>query len=153
VCPLTEAECARIIAAINYAEENGLEIDWKTTSSGAGISMEKGTENLDWTSRVMKRIGEFCDGGGVINILADGVNVGAQAYWIANAVMLPRRKGILVMTPESSTVLTGNDGQKIAGSVGAEDNVGLGGAERITGPNQETHFLVKDINEGMELTW
>lgn len=153
LCPLEEPECARIIAAIDYAEEHGLEIDWKATSSGAGISMTKGTENLDWTARVAKRIGEFCDGGGTVNLIIDGINIGAQSYWDSIATMLLTRKGILIKTPRSATALTGNEAQKISGSVAAEDNIGLAGAERITGPNGETQFFVASIPEATELLW
>ncbi len=153
LCPLEGPECARIMAAINYAERQGLEVDWLTTSSGAGISMTKGTENLDWTARVMRRIGEFVRRGGRINVIAQKTNIGAQSYWMANATMMLDSGGVLISTPDSFTALTGNEAQKISGSVPAEDNVGLAGAERITGPNGETQFLVGSIVEATELLW
>ena len=153
LCPLQEPECARIIAAIDYAEKHGLEIDWKATSSGAGISMDKGVENLDWTALVMRRLGEFCDAGGVVNILVDGGNIGAQSYWDANATMEMTRRGVLIKVANSYTALTGNRAQMISGSVGAEDNLGLAGAERVTGPIGETQFYVETVSEGRRLLW
>lgn len=153
LCPLTAAECSRVVAAIDLAEERGLEIDCKITTSGAGISMEQGTENLDWAAIVNARIGAFTDAGGVVNALIDGTVIGAGSYWVANATMLLDRKGVLIKTPTSFTALTGNDAQKISGSVGAEDNIGLAGAERITAPIGQTQNYVPDIRSATDLLW
>ena len=56
---LAEGECRRLIAAINLAEQKGLVIEWVPVSSGAAIDMNTGTENLDWTAVVLRRIIEF----------------------------------------------------------------------------------------------
>ncbi len=153
LCPLEGPECARIVAAIDYAEQHGLEVDWKATSSGAGISMTKGTDNLDWTAIVMRRLGEFTSAGGVVNVIVDGVNIGAQSYWNAQSTMKVHRKGLLIMTPQSYMALTGNEAQKSAGSVAAESNQALAGAQRIMGPNGECQFLVENVKDGADLLW
>src|SRR5260370_8473047 len=82
-------------------------LEWFALSSGARISMESGTENMDWVAAALKRIVEFTQAGGEINIVVAGINVGAQPYWNAEATMLMHARGILVITPESVLVLTG----------------------------------------------
>ena len=104
---VAEPECTRIIAALNLAEERGLPVEWFTLSSGARISMDSGTENMDWVGAALRRVVEFTQDGGEINIVVAGINVGAQPYWNAEATMLMHTKGILVMTPDSAMVLTG----------------------------------------------
>jgi hypothetical protein len=49
--------------------------------------------------------------------------------------MLMHTRGILVMTPASAMVLTGKSSLDYSGGVSAEDNFGIGGFERIMGPN------------------
>ncbi|MBJ8348037.1 biotin carboxylase N-terminal domain-containing protein, partial [Antrihabitans sp. YC2-6] len=78
---VAEAECSRIVAAIDLAEELDVPVEWFTLSSGATISMESGTENMDWVSRALRRIITFTQGGGEINVIVAGINVGAQPYW------------------------------------------------------------------------
>ena len=53
---LAEPECRRIAAAISLAAERNLVVEWLPVSSGARISMDSGTENLDWTARVLRKI-------------------------------------------------------------------------------------------------
>ena len=79
--------------------------------------MESGTENLDATARVVRRIIGFTERGGVIHLVVYGVNVGAQSYWNALATMLGRTRGALVMTPDASMVLTGRAALEASGSV------------------------------------
>ena len=45
--------------------------------------------------------------GGEVNLVVNGINVGAQPYWNAEATMLMHTRGILVMTPKAAMVLTG----------------------------------------------
>ena len=49
--------------------------------------------------------------------------------------MLMHTRGMLIMTPESAMVLTGKQALDYSGGVSAEDNFGIGGYERIMGPN------------------
>ncbi len=79
----------------------------------------------------LKRIIEFTQAGGEINIFVAGINVGAQPYWNAEATMLMHTKGILVMTPDSAMVLTGKQSLDFSGGVSAEDNFGIGGYDRV----------------------
>ena len=106
---VAEAECARVVAAMDFAEKLSVPVEWFALSSGATISMASGTENMDWVSRALRRIITFTQNGGEINVIVAGINVGAQPYWNAEATMLMHTKGILVMTPDSAMVLTGNN--------------------------------------------
>ena len=104
---LAAAECDRIAAAIDLAEANGLPVEWVPVSSGARIAMDSGTENLDATARVVRRIVTFTQSGGSIHVIVQGVNVGAQSYFDALATMLLHTRGVLIVTPAASMVLTG----------------------------------------------
>src|SRR4051812_9071536 len=142
---VAEAECARIIAAIDLAERLRVPLEWYSLSAGARISMDSGTENMDWVARALKRIIEFTQAGGEINIVVAGINVGAQPYWNAEATMLMHTKGILVMTPDSAMVLTGKQSLDFSGGVSAEDNFGIGGYDRVMGPNGQAQYWAKDL--------
>ncbi|MFI0486668.1 carboxyl transferase domain-containing protein [Actinomadura sp. 9N215] len=137
---LSEPECRRVIAALDLAERMRVPLEWYTLSSGARISMKSGTENMDWVAAALKRIVEFTQRGGEINIVVTGINVGAQPYWNAEATMLMHTKGILVMTPESAMVLTGKQALDFSGGVSAEDNFGIGGYDRVMGPNGQAQY-------------
>jgi acetyl/propionyl-CoA carboxylase alpha subunit/acetyl-CoA carboxylase carboxyltransferase component len=142
---LSEPECRRVIAALDLAERMGVPLEWYALSSGARISMESGTENMDWVAAALKRIVEFTQAGGEINIVVAGINVGAQPYWNAEATMLMHTKGILVMTPNSAMVLTGKQSLDFSGGVSAEDNFGIGGYDRVMGPNGQAQYWVPDL--------
>jgi len=51
------------------------------------------------------------------------------------------------MTEDASILLTGKKALNFSGSVSAEDNLGIGGAERIIGPNGQTQMRAKDLSE------
>lgn len=142
---LAEPECRRVIAALDLAAEMGVPVEWFAVSSGARISMDSGTENMDWVAAALKRIVEFTQAGGEINIVVAGINVGAQPYWNAEATMLMHTKGILVMTPDSAMVLTGKQSLDFSGGVSAEDNFGIGGYDRVMGPNGQAQYWVPDL--------
>ncbi len=142
---VAEPECRRIIAALDMAEELGVPVEWFALSSGARISMDSGTENMDWVAAALRRIIEFTQNGGEINVVVTGINVGAQPYWNAEATMLMHTRGILVMTPESAMVLTGKQALDFAGGVSAEDNFGIGGHDRIMGPNGQAQYWAPDL--------
>jgi acetyl/propionyl-CoA carboxylase alpha subunit/acetyl-CoA carboxylase carboxyltransferase component len=148
---VAEPECARVIAALDLAEERGLPVEWFALSSGATISMHSGTENMDWVARALRRIIDFTQRGGEINVVVAGINVGAQPYWNAEATMLMHTKGILVMTPDSAMVLTGKHSLDYAGGVSAEDNFGIGGYDRIMGPNGQAQYWAPDLLAAGEL--
>jgi acetyl/propionyl-CoA carboxylase alpha subunit/acetyl-CoA carboxylase carboxyltransferase component len=148
---VAEAECARVCAALDVAEEKGYPVEWLTLSSGARISMESGTENMDWIARALRRIIEFTQAGGEINVLVAGINVGAQPYWNAEATMLMHTKGILVMTPDSAMVLTGKQSLDYSGGVSAEDNFGIGGYDRVMGPNGEAQYWAPNMTAAVEI--
>ncbi|MCK0112261.1 fused acetyl/propionyl-CoA carboxylase subunit alpha/methylmalonyl-CoA decarboxylase subunit alpha [Ornithinimicrobium sp. F0845] len=142
---LSEPECTRIIAAIDLAEEKGVPLEWFALSAGARVSMDSGTENMDWVAEALKRIVEFTQDGGEINVVVAGINVGAQPYWNAEATMLMHTKGILVMTPDSAMVLTGKQSLDFSGGVSAEDNHGIGGYDRVMGPNGQAQYWARDL--------
>ncbi len=148
---LAEAECRRIIAAMDLAAELGVPIEWYAVSSGARIAMDSGTENLDWTAAVLRRIIEFTQAGGEINIVVVGVNVGAQSYFDAEATMLMHTSGVLIMVGRSAMVLTGKQALEFSGGIAAEDNAGIGGYQRIAGPNGQAQFWVPDVESACAL--
>ena len=142
---VAEAECSRVIAALDLAERLEVPVEWFALSAGARISMDSGTENMDWVARALKRIVEFTQAGGEINVVVAGINVGAQPYWNAEATMLMHTRGILVMTPESAMVLTGKQSLDFSGGVSAEDNFGIGGYDRVMGPNGQAQYWAADL--------
>ena len=144
---LAEPECRRILAALDLAEERNLPVEWVSISAGARIAMDSGTENLDWTAAVLRRLVEFTQKGGVIHLIINGVNVGAQSYWNAEATMLMHTRGILIMTPAGSMVLTGKKALEYSGAVAAEDEKGIGGFERIMGPNGQAQYFASNLGE------
>lgn len=144
---LAEPECRRINAALAYAATHELPVEWFAVSAGAKISMDSGTENMDWIALVLRRIIEFTQAGGEINIVVTGINVGAQPYWNAEATMLMHTRGILIMTPASAMVLTGKTALDYSGGVSADDNFGIGGYERIMGPNGQAQYFAHDLRE------
>ncbi len=142
---VAEAECRRIIAAIELAERLGVPVEWFALSSGARISMDSGTENMDWVAAALRRIVEFTQAGGEINVVAAGINVGAQPYWNAEATMLMHTKGVLIMTPLSAMVLTGKRSLDFSGAVSADSELGIGGYERVMGPNGQGQYWAPDL--------
>jgi acetyl/propionyl-CoA carboxylase alpha subunit/acetyl-CoA carboxylase carboxyltransferase component len=148
---VSEAECLRIIAALDLAESMSVPVEWFALSAGARISMDSGTENMDWVARALKRIVEFTQAGGEINVIVAGINVGAQPYWNAEATMLMHTKGILVMTPDSAMVLTGKQSLDFSGGVSAEDNFGIGGYDRVMGPNGQAQYWAPDLAGALDI--
>ena len=133
------------MAACDLAERMQVPVEWFALSAGARISMDSGTENMDWVAAALRRIVEFTQGGGEINVVVAGINVGAQPYWNAEATMLMHTKGILVMTPDSAMVLTGKQSLDFSGGVSAEDNFGIGGYDRVMGPNGQAQYWAPDL--------
>ena len=148
---IAEPECRRIIAALDLAETKGVPLEWFPISAGAKISMDSGVENMDWIARVLRRLVEFTQAGSEVNLLVNGINVGAQPYWNAEATMLMHTRGILVMTPKAAMVLTGKQALDYSGSVSAEDNQGIGGYDRIMGLNGQAQYWARDIDEGCHI--
>ena len=148
---VAEPECRRILAGLDLAERLDVPFEWFALSAGAKISMESGTENMDWIGRVLRKLIEFTQDGREVNVVVTGINVGAQPYWNAEATMLMHTKGILVMMPESAMVLTGKTALDYSGSVSAEDNLGIGGYERIMGPNGQAQYFARDLAEACRI--
>ncbi len=144
---LAEPECRRILAALDLAQQMGVPLEWFPISAGAKISMDSGVENMDWIAHVLRRLVEFTQAGGEVNLVINGINVGAQPYWNAEATMLMHTRGILVMTPNASMVLTGKRALDYSGGISAEDNQGIGGYDRIMGINGQAQYWARDINE------
>jgi acetyl/propionyl-CoA carboxylase alpha subunit/acetyl-CoA carboxylase carboxyltransferase component len=142
---VAEPECALVIAALDLAEEMGVPVEWFALSSGAKISMDSGTENMDWVARALRRLITFTQAGGEVNVVVTGINVGAQPYWNAEATMLMHTKGILIMTPDSAMVLTGKHSLDYSGGVSAEDNFGIGGYDRVMGPNGQAQYWAPNL--------
>ena len=148
---IAEPECRRIIAALELAEAERIPVEWFTLSAGAKISMDSGVENMDWIALVLRRLIEFTQRGGEINLVVNGINVGAQPYWNAEATMLMHTRGILIMTPKAAMVLTGKRALDYSGSVSAEDNQGIGGYDRVMGSNGQAQYFAHDIDEACQI--
>ena len=148
---IAEPECRRINAALELAREKHIPVEWFTLSAGAKISMSSGVENMDWIALVLRRLIEFTQAGGEINLIVNGINVGAQPYWNAEATMLMHTKGILVMTPKAAMVLTGKRALDYSGSVSAEDNQGIGGYDRVMGLNGQAQYFARDLDEACRI--
>jgi acetyl-CoA carboxylase carboxyltransferase component len=148
---LAEAECQRILAALNLAQTMGVPLEWFPISAGAKISMQSGVENMDWIARVLRGLINFTQAGGEVNLVVNGINVGAQPYWNAEATMLMHTRGILIMTPKAAMVLTGKRALDYSGSVSAEDNQGIGGYDRIMGINGHAQYWARDIDEACHI--
>ena len=65
--------------------------------------------------------------------------------------MLMHTKGILVMTPDSAMVLTGKQSLDYSGGVWAEDNFGIGGYDRIMGPNGQAQYWAPDLSGAVDV--
>ncbi len=144
---LAEPECRRVNAALALALERGIPLEWYAVSSGALIALDSGTENMDWISLTLRRLIEYTQAGGEVNIIITGITVGGQPYWNAEATMLMHTKGILVMTPASTMVLTGKQALDYSGAVSADDNQGIGGFDRIMGPNGQAQYWAPSFPE------
>ena len=147
---VSEPECARIIAAIDLAEELGVPLEWVAVSSGARISMKSGTENMDWCAAVVRRLVEFTQLGGEVVIVVAGINVGAQSYWNAEATMLMHCAGMLVMVEGTAMVLTGHRALAQAGGVSERSDHALGGTPVML-PNGEAHHRAADLADALRL--
>jgi len=150
---LSGPECDRVVAAFDLAESLGVPVEWVPVSSGAKIAMDSGTENLDATARVVRRIVTFTQAGGVVHVIVQGVNVGAQSYWDALATMLMHTRGVLIMTQNGSMVLTGRAALEASGGVAAEDEIAIGGFERIMGPNGEAQYFARNLADAYRILY
>ncbi|MGZ4247631.1 MAG: carboxyl transferase domain-containing protein, partial [Solirubrobacteraceae bacterium] len=142
---LAERECRRVVAAIDMAEELGVPLEWFALSAGAKIAMDSGTETMDWIADGLRRIVLFTQAGGELNVVVAGINVGAQPYCNAEATMLMHTRGALIMTAQSAMLLAGKQTLDLSGGVSAEDNLGIGGYERIMGPNGQAQYWAGDL--------
>ncbi len=150
---LAEGECARIIAAFELAERLGVPVEWVSVSAGARIDWDTGTENLDWTARVLRQIVQFTQRGGEVNVVVPGVCVGAQSYWNAEATMMMHTRGLLIMTDRGSMVLTGKRALDFSGCVSAADELEIGGYTSVMGPNGQAQAYAPDLGAGYRLLY
>ena len=148
---IAEPECRLILGALDLAKAKEVPLEWFTLSAGAKISMDSGVENMDWIAQVLRGLIQFTQAGGEVNLIVNGINVGAQPYWNAEATMLMHTRGILIMTPKAAMVLTGKRALDYSGSVSAEDNQGIGGYDRIMGFNGQAQYFARDIDEACQI--
>lgn len=136
---VAEAECRRILAAIDLAERLDVPLEWVAISAGARIAWDSGTENMDWCAAVVARLVTFTQAGGQVVVVVSGINVGAQSYWNAEATMLGHHKGMLVMLPDQAMVLTGKRALALAGGGTHATDAHIGGYDAVMGPNGQAH--------------
>ncbi|MCA9525447.1 MAG: biotin attachment protein, partial [Myxococcales bacterium] len=72
-------------------------------------------------------------------------------YWNAEATMLMHTRGVLIMTTDGSMVLTGKKALEVSGSVAAEDERGIGGYERIMGPNGQAQYSARNLGDAYRI--
>jgi acetyl-CoA carboxylase carboxyltransferase component len=65
--------------------------------------------------------------------------------------MLMHTKGILVMLPAAAMVLTGKRALDYSGGVSAEDDLGIGGYDRIMGPNGQAQYFARDVADACHI--
>lgn len=150
---VSEPECRRIIAAIDLAERLGVPLEWVAVSAGARIAWDTGTENMDWCAAVVARLVRFTQRGGQVIVVVNGINVGAQSYWNAEATMLGHHKGMLVMLPEQAMVLTGKRALALSGGGTHRDDAAIGGYDEVMGPNGQAHHRAADLVEAYRLVF
>ena len=51
--------------------EEDVPLEWFAISAGAKISMDSGVENMDWIARVLRRLIEFTQAGGEVNLVVE----------------------------------------------------------------------------------
>ena len=61
--------------------------------------------------------------------------------------MLMHTKGILIMTPASTMVLTGKQALDFSGAVSADDNFGIGGYDRVMGLNGQGQYWAPSFQD------
>lgn len=81
---LAEPEARRVIAVLDMASELGLPVEWLPLSSGAKITLDSGTENLDWTAAVLRRIIEFTQAG------ARSILLSVESMWARSRIGMPK---------------------------------------------------------------
>jgi acetyl-CoA carboxylase carboxyltransferase component len=136
---VAEAECRRILAAIDLAERLDVPLEWVAISAGARIAWDSGTENMDWCAAVVARLITFTQRGGQVVVVVSGINVGAQSYWNAEATMLGHHKGMLIMLPDQAMVLTGKRALALSGGGTHATDAHIGGYDEVMGPNGQAH--------------
>jgi acetyl-CoA carboxylase carboxyltransferase component len=99
----------------------------------------------------LRRLIDFTQAGGEVNLVINGINVGAQPYWNAEATMLMHTRGILIMTSKAAMVLTGKRALDFSGGISAEDNQGIGGYDRVMGFNGQAQYWAHDIDEASHI--
>ncbi len=159
-------ECIRINAAILYAAEKKIPIDWCTASFGVQIHKERGVEGLDAAASTIREIVMHCHHGGVqINLIVDEINIGAQSYWNAMASILHCTSGILIMTSRGSMALTGPKSLTCAlySNVGSEDIDGfskklypkgiysLSSHQYVHGSNADSMIQAANLEEALSI--
>jgi len=148
---LARPECERVLGALDLATRMRVPLEWFALSAGAKISMESGTENMDWIALVLRRLVEYTQAGREVNIIITGITVGGQPYWNAEATMLMHTRGILILTADGAMVLTGKTALDYSGSVSAEDNQGIGGYEHIMGPNGQAQYRARGVPDACRI--
>ena len=149
---LAEPECRRILAALDLAQSHARSFGMVYVIGRREDLDEqrRGEHGLDRRVSCADLI-DFTQAGGEINLVVNGINVGAQPYWNAEATMLMHTRGILIMTPKGAMVLTGKRALDYSGSVSAEDNQGIGGYDRIMGFNGQAQYFARDIDEACQI--
>ena len=142
---VAEAECACMIAAIDLAEEPACR------SSGSRCPPARRSRwtaaPRTWTGSPGRCAGSSCSP----RPAARSTSSSPASTSAPSRTGTPKRpccmhtKGILVMTPDSAMVLTGKQSLDYSGGVSAEDNFGIGGYDRVMGPNGQAQYWAPNL--------
>ena len=66
------------IHVLDLVSDLSVPLEWLSLSSDTKSSTDSGVENMDWVVAALKRIVEFAQTTGAINVLVCGMNVGFQ---------------------------------------------------------------------------
>ena len=69
---LAEPECRASSPRSTSPSGSSVPVEWFALSAGAKIAMDSGTENMDWVAAVLRRIIEFTQAGGEVNVVVAG---------------------------------------------------------------------------------
>jgi acetyl-CoA carboxylase carboxyltransferase component len=116
---LAEPECRRIVAALDLARELGVPLEWFTLSGEADTEANgESTDGIDWPGLVLRRLVEFTQAGGEVNVVMTGSGAGLQPFWNAAATMLMHTRGVLIGASEEAVDSTDGQAQHSARDLG-----------------------------------
>ena len=145
------AECARIAEAVELAGRQRVPVEWFALSSGATIAMDSGTENMDGVAAALREIV-------AVHPVRRRDQHRRRGHQRRRPAVLERRgdhadahQGRADHDAGSAMVLTGKNSLDYSGGVSAEDNFGIGGYDRVMGPNGEAQYWAPNLTAAVDM--